>query len=96
LAKNVFPVPVGPPVAAGSTYTVGATGGEATHKLTTAEMPNHSHQTGIYVGGSNGGSACAFGNSTGPNAWITDTSAGGGGEHNNLPPYVGLIFMYKI
>lgn len=30
-------------LAAGSTYTAGKTGGEATHKLTTAEMPSHTH-----------------------------------------------------
>lgn len=30
-------------LAAGSTYSAGATGGEATHKLTTAEMPSHTH-----------------------------------------------------
>ena len=28
---------------AGSTYAIGATGGEATHVLTTSEMPSHSH-----------------------------------------------------
>lgn len=30
-------------VGAGNSYTVGATGGEATHKLTTSEMPSHNH-----------------------------------------------------
>lgn len=30
-------------LACGSTYANGATGGEATHKLTTAEMPSHTH-----------------------------------------------------
>lgn len=30
-------------VGAGSTYAVNATGGEATHKLTVAEMPSHQH-----------------------------------------------------
>ena len=35
-------------VGAGSTYGVGTTGGEATHKLTTNEMPSHNHGfTGI-------------------------------------------------
>jgi len=30
-------------LSAGSSYTAGATGGEATHTLTTAEMPSHTH-----------------------------------------------------
>jgi microcystin-dependent protein len=81
---------------AGSTYTVGAVGGEETHKLTVAEMPSHTHQTGIYVGGSSGGSACAFGNSVGPNAYITNTSSGSNGAHNNMPPYFALCFIMKL
>lgn len=31
------------PVGAGSTYTLGATGGAATHTLTTGELPAHAH-----------------------------------------------------
>jgi microcystin-dependent protein len=30
-------------LAAGSSYTAGSTGGEATHTLSTAEMPSHTH-----------------------------------------------------
>ena len=30
-------------IGAGSNYTIGSTGGEATHTLTTNEMPNHNH-----------------------------------------------------
>lgn len=30
-------------VGAGNSYTIGATGGEATHKLTTSEIPGHNH-----------------------------------------------------
>ena len=33
-------------VGAGNSYSVGATGGEATHTLTTSEMPSHSHERG--------------------------------------------------
>ena len=33
-------------VGAGNSYSVGATGGEATHTLTTSEMPSHSHNKG--------------------------------------------------
>ena len=34
-------------VGAGSIYAVGATGGEATHKLTVAEMPSHNHSLSL-------------------------------------------------
>ena len=39
-------------VAAGGTYALGATGGEATHTLTVNEMPNHSHEIKKGVSGS--------------------------------------------
>lgn len=35
----------------GDTYTNGATGGEATHRLTTSEMPSHNHSAGTNTAG---------------------------------------------
>ena len=37
-------------LSAGNTYTAGATGGEATHKLTVNEMPSHNHNSRSLTG----------------------------------------------
>lgn len=72
-------------------YAMGATGGEAQHTLTTAEMPSHNHTTG--------NSASAVAVSPGelpvlvPNplpAWTGST--GDSGAHNNMQPYVALKY----
>lgn len=36
-------------IAAGSGYVVGTTGGEATHTLSTSEMPNHGHGASVWI-----------------------------------------------
>lgn len=41
-------------VGAGNTYSVGKTGGEASHTLTTAELPSHSHGSGSLAASSSG------------------------------------------
>lgn len=42
-------------IGAGTTYAAGGTGGEATHKLTVAEMPKHAHDTPFFNNMTNNG-----------------------------------------
>ena len=88
---------------AGSTYSNGATGGSATHKLTVNEMPSHKH-TGIEYDNGNSVSLSESGN-TGYNiSWNTagnstrsdlqTNSTGGSKAHNNMPPYL-VVYMWK-
>lgn len=89
---------------AGSTYTNGATGGEATHKLTVSEMPSHMHDWNGYTGMSS-----AVDNATyklpinGTSSWKAQSfyssdkgpqSTGGDAAHNNMPPYL-VVYMWK-
>ena len=80
-------------LAAGGGYSAGATGGEATHKLTVAEMPAHTHTWSI------GESTkwCGDGNNRWGPADVTQYntgSAGGNGAHNNMPPYL-VVYIWK-
>lgn len=83
---------------AGDTYAVNATGGEATHKLTVNEMPNHNHltsETGKAMNFSSGeGYTVAVANTYGnTNNYVTGKS-GGGAAHNNMPPYI-VVYIWK-
>ena len=73
-------------VGAGSTYTLGASGGEATHKLTVDEMPSHTHTSNAayayYGNGGSVGSIMLWGDGT-----ATVGYTGGGAAHNNMPPF---------
>ena len=97
-------------LAAGSSYTAGNTGGEATHKLTANEMPVHSHD--LRANTSWGGSetlapwAQYFGSNilydVGASGSTITTSyygnvtqpTGGSVAHNNMPPYLA-VYMWK-
>lgn len=86
-------------LAAGTTYKAGATGGEATHTLTESEMPSHNHAVyfpndgaadhsapGNYPDGPSDSTYYAVGSYT--------SSVGGGGAHNNMPPYLA-VYVWK-
>lgn len=75
----------------------GKTGGAKTHTLTTTEMPSHTHglssgsQLVAYVG--SGGNIDHTSGST-LRTGVTISSAGSGGAHNNLQPYI-TVYMWK-
>ena len=81
-------------VSAGTGYTIGATGGEATHKLTTTEIPSHTHTITSYyreaVSYSSGTAARPYAKngSLTTTAWAEAGNTGGGGAHNNMQPYI--------
>jgi microcystin-dependent protein len=106
-------------VGAGSSYAVGAVGGEDMHVLNQTEIPSHTHLAStdaqgahahnILVGGAaNWGTASirggTDGSSSGPNTTTVGAHAhnvsvgwtGGGGAHENRPPYYALCYLYKI
>ena len=87
--------------AAGGSYTVGATGGSATHTLSSSEMPSHRHSIGYYnsSGTSSGQAVTRYGtnvNRSG-NVGMCGYTGGSNSEydtqgttsaHNNMPPYL--------
>lgn len=88
-------------IAAGSTYTAGSTGGEATHTLINSEIPSHNHAIWYPNEGAGNNSAqigypsvaskstyYAVGSYTG--------DAGGGKAHNNMPPYLAVYIWHRI
>lgn len=87
----------------GNTYKAGSTGGEATHTLTVDEMPKHTHL--MYSGNSgapetwepDGGSYLVDSVTQDKHTWWASLGmnyAGGGAEHNNMPPYLA-VYIWK-
>ena len=80
---------------AGSTYSAGATGGAATHKLTINEMPSHTHQYLLSYGGNDPASGFNYGNTAAGTFDAHFSKATGGSQaHNNMPPYL-VVYMWK-
>lgn len=84
------------PVGAGTSYALGATGGAASVTLTLAQIPSHDHNTtandGSRVGwGSGSSNTGLWWDSHLSNVWGSNTSkVGGGGSHENRPPYIAV------
>lgn len=90
-------------IGASDTYPVGSTGGEETHTLTLAEMPNHTHY--LRVGnksGTNKTRYIPYDDASNVSYWVekvkaTETdSAGGGKPHNNIPPYYSTYIWRRV
>lgn len=88
-------------LSAGDTYTAGSAGGEAEHTLNIGEMPSHAHNLPSNI---NYGQPAALDPSSvtpavSPVYRGDDESSwtefnGGGGAHNNMPPYL-TVYMWK-
>lgn len=80
--------------------TIGETGGEKTHTLTTTEMPTHKHSiTGTLAHIDNGGSNTnplmgTRANFQPASTYLGTNNAGGGSAHNNLQPYI-VVYRYR-
>ena len=94
-------------LAAGDTYTAGSTGGEAQHKLTVDEMPNHGHPFrrqkwhSVDAGKSpTSDSIYSWEGEHEENLTLSYSYAGavdvvgGSKPHNNMPPYL-TVYMWK-
>lgn len=93
-------------LSAGDSYSAGGTGGEASHTLTTDEMPSHTHSfvaggSSLNIGTSTAETTAGFTSASSGGLWGNTNkrrsainSAGGGGEHNNMPPYL-VVNVWK-
>ena len=97
-------------LSAGDTYEAGTTGGEATHTLTTEEIPSHAHElygnSFIWGDGSCNidipnavavaGAPTANTLCTKQHFWNRTKQNGGGKPHNNMPPYLAVNVYVRI
>ena len=80
-------------------YDVGDTGGAESVTLTTAQIPSHKHTTNIdggHVIPGNGGSSFPYGGAgTYSSTVFSMNNTGGGGAHENRPPFYALCYIMK-
>ena len=84
----------------GTLYDNGATGGEASHKLTINEMPSHNHGAVSTSGSKNTSIALYPFSMIQQNYNLIDGNvirpAGGNQAHNNMPPFLAVYIWKRI
>ena len=97
-------------LAAGDSYSVGSSGGEASHTLSADEIPSHSHSITFYNDDfSNGGDSetninrkrqspgLTYDVAWKKGAWQYSSNATGGNvAHNNMPPYITAYCWHRV
>lgn len=77
--------------------SMGATGGEKEHELTTSELPPHSHPINGDGTDPTGQGAVVVGSPDGtPEVGGNTGNAGGGDAHENRPPFIVTLFIQKL
>jgi len=79
-------------------YGLGSTGGATTHTLTDAQMPSHTHGIPLGQGGGwnyPGGTIAQRSYYNGAEYTDVSGSAGSGQPHNNMQPYIALLYCQK-
>ena len=83
---------------ASDVYKANTTGGEATHALTTDEMPNHQHSIWFPNSGGEQSAEIGYPEAGSRKTYYAEASktagAGGGAAHNNMPPYL-VVYMWR-
>ena len=82
---------------AGEKYSAGTSGGEDTHKLTVAEMPEHNHSATRHRGSGNmtWGGLIGVDKVDGVSKGVQYTGPTGGNQpHNNMPPFL-TVYIWK-
>ena len=75
--------------------TLGGSGGDDKHTLTTAQMPSHTHGGQTYVPSQNSDEAGATGTTSVKRSDFAVRSAGSNEPHNNMPPWIAVNFIIQ-
>ena len=86
-------------IGAGADYQTMKTGGESSHKLTTSEIPAHTHNIGVDYDGegsgtTNGAATVHKAGTSGAQHQVKTSSVGSTSAHNNMPPWYG-VYMWR-
>lgn len=88
-----FPLGIGTLPISSTVVAVGNTGGIEKHTLTVGEMPSHAHDVESVVLNASG-NEIASGNSYRVGTRVSEEK-GGDAAHQNMPPYLGVLFLER-